>query len=65
MLGIGSCSQDGMVARGMETQDHLGFGRFFDPQALRANGDAAIAADSDEGGGVAMDELLILFKDRE
>src|ERR1017187_389251 len=33
----------------MPAEYHLGFGRFFDSQALHADGHAAIAADLDEG----------------
>ena len=37
-----------MMAGGVEAKHHLGFGRFFDSQALRADGNAPVAADLDE-----------------
>ena len=48
-VGIGCGGEDGVVACGMQTEHDLGFRRFFDSQALRADGHASIAADLDDG----------------
>ena len=44
LFGIGGSGQHGIVAGGMEAKDHLGFGWFFNPQALGADWHAAAAA---------------------
>ena len=47
-MGMGCRGQHGMMAGGMETKDHFGFGWFFNSQALRADRHATVAADLDE-----------------
>ena len=54
MLGLGGGEQHGMVADGMEAKDGLGLRRFFDAQALGADGHAPVAANLD-GGAYAPD----------
>ena len=49
MLWIWGFGQHGVVAVWVEAKDHLGLGWFFDPQALRADRHAPIAADLDHG----------------
>ena len=49
LLGIGSGGQHGMVAAGMEAKDDFGGGRFFDAQALGADGDATVAPHLEDG----------------
>ena len=48
MLGIGRGGQHGMVAAGMEAKDDFGGGRFFDSEALGADGYATVAAHLDD-----------------
>ena len=49
MLGIWGGRQDGVMAAGMEAKDHLSLRRFFDAEALGADGYATVAADLDDG----------------
>ena len=49
LMGIWGGGQHGMVAGGMEAKDHLGLGWFFNAQALRADGHAAIGTDVQGG----------------
>ena len=49
LLGVGWGGQHGVMAIGVEAKHHFGGRWFFDTQALRADGHAAIAADADEG----------------
>ena len=49
LLGVGWGGQHGVMADGVEAKHHFGAGWFFDTQALRADGHAAIGADVDEG----------------
>ena len=41
--------EHGVMAGRMEAEDDFGAGRFFDPQALGADGDATVVADADGG----------------
>ena len=46
--GIRRGGQHGVMAAGMEAKHDFGAGRFFEAQALRADGDASVRADFDE-----------------
>ena len=48
-LGIGLGGQDGVVARGVMTEDESGFGGGLDAKALGGDGNAAIVGDFDDG----------------
>ena len=48
-FGVWLGGQDAMLAWGVKTEDELDAGRFFQAEALRADGQAAIGADF-EGG---------------
>lgn len=48
-LGIGLGGQDGVVARGVMTEDEFGFWGDRDAEALGSDGDAAIVGDFDDG----------------
>lgn len=54
-LGIGLGGQDGVVARGVMTEDESGFWGGLDAKALGGDGDAAIVGDFDDGA-LASDE---------
>ena len=49
LIGVGCGGEHGMMAYGVEAKHDFGFVRFFDAQALCADGHAAIAADFDDG----------------
>ena len=49
MFWVGGVGQHGVVAGGMEAEADFGAGWCFDPQALGADGDAAIVADAERG----------------
>lgn len=47
LLWVGRGGQHGVLAGGVEAEDGFGAGWFFNPQPLRADGDAAIVTDLD------------------
>ena len=49
MFWVGGVGQHGVVAGGMAAEADFGAGWCFDPQALGADGDAAIVADAERG----------------